>query len=438
MSQVWVRRELKLARYKTRSIFKKYINTDTFLGLYMKKMSSGETPAIYDFWSAMWILGTVLGREIVVPRPHAPVYMNWYIIIVANSGITRKSTAVNAAKSMLNLYRERFNPPICLLDGKSSPEAFEREMSEVSDAFGSAWMALNSSELTRFLGKEQYMMKMPALLVDMYDMPISMQFTTVARGKAFAIKPYITFFSASTPRWLNMTVNPTVIEGGFTSRTIFVKAEKRKKKIPWPEEGNNNDDDILDALHKVVTLAQQVKSIKMTDGAMKKFSLWYQEKEESVAQYSSSFESREDSHVLRLAACLAINNGEYQIDNVSIMQAIRIIRTAKDTGSYLFEGGTRPEDTQIGINKLVQTLITAGSIGVKTCDIYRTVKQYMDGKSMHYILNIMLELKMVTRRREFSGMKGRGLKPVIWTMTPMLTNFGKRARLIDKIEGLID
>jgi len=404
----------------------------------MKKMSSGETPAIYDFWAAMWLLGTVLGREIVVPRPHAPVYMNWYIIIVANSGITRKSTAVNAAKSMLNLYRKKFDPPICLLDGKSSPEAFEREMSRASDTSGSAWMALNSSELTRFLGKEQYMMKMPALLVDMYDMPLSMQFTTISRGILFAIKPYITFFSASTPRWLNMTVNPTVIEGGFTSRTIFVKAERRKKKIPWPEEGDTNDDDIINELHKVVITAQQVKEIKMTEGAMKKFSIWYREKEESVAQYSSSFESREDAHVLRLAACLAVNNGEYQIDNVSIMQSIRIIRTAKDTGSYLFEGGARPEDTQIGINKLIQTLITAGSIGVKTTDLYTDVKQYIDGKSMHYILTIMLELNMVTRRREFSGMKGRGFKPVIWTMTSALTNFGKRSRLIDKLEGLID
>lgn len=428
-----------MGRYKSKHVFRKYINNDTFLGKFMLRMSTSETPVAYDFWAAMWTLGSALGRGVVVPRPHAPVYMNWYVIIVANSGITRKSTAVNAAKSILEEYQDKYTPPMSIVDGKSSPEAFEQQMTDMSKEYGHAWISVNASELARFLGKEQYTMRMPSLLVDMYDMPKSIELNTLARGRHKVKLPFISFFSASTPRWLNKAVNPTVVEGGFTSRTIFIKAEKRKNKIPWPEEGTSIADDaeIVDTLAHIVKTAQDLGEIKLTEGAMDLFSQWYRRKPESITPYQSSFESREDAHVLRLAACLAINNEQYQIDNMCIRQAIKIIAAAKSTGSYLFEGNVRPEDTQIGVSKLIQTIVTAGNIGVKTSDIYRQIAPYMNGQTMHYLLQIMLELDMVTKYAEKNTRK-RGKNAVIWTMTNHITDLRKREKLNDYVEGIID
>ena len=431
--------QIQMTRYKSKHVFKKYMDTDTFIGKFMLMMSSSETPVAYDFWAAIWVLGTALGRQVVVPRPHAPIFMNWYVIIVANSGITRKSTAVNAAKNILQRYQHKYSAPIHVVDGKNSPEAFEDQMVKMSDEYGYARMAVVASELARFLGKEQYMMKMPTLLVDMYDMPRTMEVNTLARGRGVIKTPFVSFFSASTPRWLNKTVNPTVIEGGFTSRTIFIKAEKRKKKVPWPEETADlvTEDEIVTHLRKIVEVAQDLKEIKLTEGAMEMFGKWYRSKPESITPFQSSFESREDAHVLRLAACLAINNEQYMIDNMCIRQAIKIINAAKSTGAYLFEGNVRPEDTQIGVSKLIQTIVTAGNIGVKTSDIYRQVSAYMNGQTMNYLLQIMLELEMVTKLVEKNTRK-RGRNAAIWTMTTRITDFNLRQKLSDYVESIID
>ena len=69
------------------------VKPNTFIGKYMSYMSGLETPSSYDFWTAVWLTSLALGRGLVVSRPRIPVHMNWYIILCAEGGLTRKSTA---------------------------------------------------------------------------------------------------------------------------------------------------------------------------------------------------------------------------------------------------------------------------------------------------------------------------------------------------------
>ena len=62
----------------------------------MDYMSYVETAESYDFWCAVWAIGDACGRRVYVDRPNIPVYLNWYIILAAESGSTRKSTAITS------------------------------------------------------------------------------------------------------------------------------------------------------------------------------------------------------------------------------------------------------------------------------------------------------------------------------------------------------
>jgi len=73
-----------------------------------------ETAQAYDFWCALWAIGVGVTRDVYVDRPNAAVYLNWYIILAADSGITRKSTAINSISNLVKgttpLHKEKTSP----------------------------------------------------------------------------------------------------------------------------------------------------------------------------------------------------------------------------------------------------------------------------------------------------------------------------------------
>ena len=74
----------------------------TFIHDYMAAQKGLETATAYDFWCAVWVLSSTLGRSVYVDRPRIPVYLNWYVLLVAETGVTRKSTAVVRARKLLS------------------------------------------------------------------------------------------------------------------------------------------------------------------------------------------------------------------------------------------------------------------------------------------------------------------------------------------------
>ena len=95
--------------------YKKLVPKDSFIGQYMEYMSVVETAESYDFWCALWAIGVGCGRTVFVDRPNSPVFLNWYIILAAESGTTRKSTAINSIRKIVN----ETHP---IITGKTSPE----------------------------------------------------------------------------------------------------------------------------------------------------------------------------------------------------------------------------------------------------------------------------------------------------------------------------
>jgi hypothetical protein len=311
--------------------------------------------------------------------------MNWYVMLCANSGITRKSTSVRIARDTVsNVLGVE-----ALVEGRSTPEhLFDRLVDRPH-------MAIAVSELVTFLGRESYVIELPAFLTDLYDCPKQRSGGTVTRGQRMIENAYVTFISASTPSWLISAVNPTVVEGGFTSRCLFIYDEKPKQRVAWPVDMHTMAR-VGDLLQHTVARAQEVQTIELLPAAMRRFQTWYKSRDlVTDLPFLASFLSREDGHVLRMAACLAINDDTLAIDVRHIVAAIKIIAHAKAGALQIFSArGTTVRLAQ-GIEKISRLLIEAGGLGIAHTPLYAGVRNYMSATDFKIALEYMIELGMV-------------------------------------------
>lgn len=391
--------------------FNKIAPPGTFIHQYMESAADRETSAAYDFWSACWVLGTLCGRDVHVPRPHAPVYMNWYIMLVAESGVTRKSTAVRQARDIVSHVLGVDN----MIEGKSSPEYVFQHLTAHPHT------AIAVSELVTFLGKESYAVDLPALLTDLYDCPKEKRGGTVTRGEQIIRDAFVTFITASTPSWLRTSVNPTVVEGGFTSRCLFVHDEKPKKKVAWPSEHVTDVTDLAKMVEGVASSAQYVKRIEMMPSGMQRFERWYKSRDtSSVVPFVASFNSREDAHVLRMAATLAINDGTLAITKTHVNHAIKLIQSVKHGAVAVFQDTGNSIKIAQGIDRIVQRLIEAGPAGVPHTQLYASVRYYMQASEFKIVIQTMHELGMILHMIEQRS--GGGPRGARYARTNMLTS----------------
>lgn len=389
--------------------YAKIVPPKSFLGAYIDYMDALETPQCYDFFTGVWLLSLAAGRRIYVDRPRAPVYLNFYAILVAEAGLTRKSTAVRAATDIARSLLD--DDVIGLVETKTTPEALEFMLSKRTEEHGCGQVAISVSELATFLGSEKYNLNMPALLTDLYDAPRSRTGGgTLSRGSYSTRDVFVSFLSASTPSWLRRAVNPDVIEGGFTSRCLFIQSEEPKRRVPWPESQDTfveKRESLLSTLRSMRTTAQQHSTITISDGALRKFASWYKTRSVLLDPFTSSFQAREDHHILRLAAFLCINDQTWEIQVTHITNAIKVITEIRESASKLFAGTGATTSVVMAIERLREHLIAGGDDGVQRSVLYLAVRNKIDALTFEAILDIMNELHMIQRFVLATQRKGR-------------------------------
>tara|TARA_R110002153_G_scaffold31154_2_gene95061 strand:- start:551 stop:1792 length:1242 start_codon:yes stop_codon:yes gene_type:complete len=405
--------------------YKKFIPPDTFISEYMQYMSYVETAESYDFWCALWAIGTGVGRDVYVDRPNSPVYHNWYIILAAEAGTTRKSTAISSILSVIEGTDS-------ILTGKTSPESLELYLHDRCREGGTAKAHFAVSELVTILGREGYMSTMPGLLTDLYDcQKLRTSPGTLQMGELVQRDVYVTFLSASTPSWLVTAINPSVIEGGFTSRVIFVVDDNRKRSIAWPtKREDDHRGKVHESFNETIQAARDVSRIGISEGGLKRFTSWYNTRASHTDPFQSGFEAREDDHLLRIASCLAINDGTREIQSKHIGYGSKIINEAKNRANSLFGGDFSYRAKLVGgIEKVRDHLISADSDGIKHHELHNKVQRQLDASEFKMLMNIMHECGMVQVFKVKSG-KSTG---TFYRATKAIEKFGVSSEVLSSL-----
>lgn len=401
------------------SIYTTVAKKGTFLHTYMQHVSMLETPLSYDFWCGMWLLSSMIGRRTFIARPAAPVWLNTYIVLCAEAGSTRKSTAISKA---VKIYRAAgLGKHSALITSKVTPEGVTELLELATIEKQQSWMNVAISELVVFFGRERYSMGLPGLMTDLYDCPTNYEGMTASRGMRIMRNVYVTFIAASTPSWLATAINPNVIEGGFTSRCLFIIEEKPKRRVAWPEAFDESDvqQQCVDQLLQLSSDIDKYASdgISITPAARKRFVSWYENRKMNVGDpFVSSFEAREDHHILRLAALLACNDRAFVIDVHHIRSATNIILAHKASAAELFGSQRFERRIMQGIEKIKEHLASGGVTGLTQAEISYKLRNILKSTEITFILTVMQELFMV---QQFE-LPSKGRHATIWRGTTKL------------------
>lgn len=391
--------------------YRRLVPHDSFIGRYLQYMSSQETAYAFDFWSSLWCISSVCGRSIYVDRPRAPIFLNMFVILVGESGIARKTTTVSTAAKLVRPILADHS--IGFMDAKVTPEKLEAILGERSDELGRAELCIACPELAVMLGTESYIATMPVLLTDLYDCPnFRAGGGTITRGGTLQQNVWINFLSASTPVWLLKTINPNVVEGGFTSRAYFIVSNDPKRKIAWPED---NDPDLFkDLQDDLRIIANEVRTrgpIIVTSEAMERFTNWYRERPHSLDAFKQTFEAREDAHVLRISALMSINDGTYQIRRGHTNIAIELMRQMKETSGKIFDTAELRSKFATAFDMLRAQLISAGYDPVLRSQLFNKVRYHINYQEFNILLEVLHEVRAIQRFEMRTGERGR---PAEW------------------------
>jgi hypothetical protein len=352
-----------------------------------------------------------------------------YLILVGDSGIPRKTTSVNMA---LGLIRDLYagDDTLGIIDAKLTSEHLDHIIHERSKLHGSGQVAIGVPELAVFMGSEAYLVNMPATLTDLYDCPASRQGGTISRGLSEQRDVWVSLISGSTPIWLLKTVNPKVVEGGFSSRCMFVVSNEPKQSIPWPMEEDNANarDDLVDTLHYTRRRATECDPIRIIDSALGLFSEWYATRDHSTDPFKQSFEAREDSHVLRIAALLGINDDSWEIQHKHVALAIKLIDAIKMSSGAMFEYGISRSKYAAAFDVIRSLLISKGMDPIPRHILQRKCRYWIHSSELSVLMECMHEFKVVQR---FQSMPDRGRPTEYFRGTEKLLDRGIGEKILD-------
>lgn len=252
---------------------------DGWLDNYLKYTEHTESPTSYHTWCGLSVIAGALQRRIYLRWGLGQViYPNLYVVLIGQSGKTRKGVAIGIAKDFLKSI-----PGITVTPESSSGRqamilAMKRAATNFMDPtdnkikFHCAVTSF-SEELSVFLGQGD--IAYLASLTDWYDSKDDWEYETVGRGKDSLQGLCLNLCGGTAPDWIQSMIPQEALGGGFTSRIIFVVAEKKKQIVPE----YNMDDAAIELGKKLQRDLERIGNlkgeIKFTDAGKELYKNWY-------------------------------------------------------------------------------------------------------------------------------------------------------------------
>lgn len=210
-------------------------NFKDWLTAFCDYASFGEAPRRMYFWVGVSAVAGALRRRVWIDQAYFRWYPNFYVILVAPPGIVSKSTTAGIS---MNLLRQvagiKFGPDVVTWQALIGAFAEVREEFKFGDEYyPMCAMTIESSEFGNLLNPQDK--DMVDLLVTLWDGKQG-AFTKVTKmsGNDSVINPWINIVACTTPAWIAGNFPDYMIGGGFTSRCIFVYADKKEKYVAYP------------------------------------------------------------------------------------------------------------------------------------------------------------------------------------------------------------
>ena len=301
-----------------------------WLRAYCDYASYSEAPRHMHFWSGASALASTLQRRVWVDMGYFKWHCNMYIILVAPPGIVSKSTTSNTAMSLARgITSVRFGPDAVTWPALVQSFAEAAETFPLGDMlYPQCALTLEASELGNLIDPQNR--ELIDLFVSLWDSKTgAFEKKTKSSGNDKVENPWINLIACTTPGWIAANFPESVISGGFTSRCLFIYADKKEKLVAYP--GRHTPANIEETRLKLIDdLGHIATSItgeyKLTEEAFLWGERWYVvhnrappealKNDERFATYLA----RKQTHIHKLAMILAASRRDDLIIDVEDLE----------------------------------------------------------------------------------------------------------------------
>lgn len=328
-----------------------------WLTAYVEHTSKSEAPELFHFWTGVSCIAACLRRRVWIDERIFQWSPNFYIIFVAPPGVATKSTTIDLGQHMLNEVlgkddtRVKIGPNSLTWQAltvhlERSLEVFEHSSSP-SGIYQLCPLTINISELGTFLKpKDTDFMD---FLTDMWDGKLRATPWTHATktvGDTSIINPWLNIIGCTTPGWMRQNFPSYMIEGGLTSRTIFLYADRKRRLVSYPSQVING----LDFMTKRARLIEDLNEVasiigpyELTQEARQFGHKWYVEHwtnrpRDLISDRYAGYLARKQTHIHKMAMVLAASQrNELLITKADIETAVRIITSLEQDMKRVFD-----------------------------------------------------------------------------------------------------
>lgn len=305
-------------------------NFADWVGQYVEYTSYLEAPTSFHIWTAIGTIAGALRGKCFIDMHYFRWKPNFFVVFVAPPGVVSKSTTLGLGMELLRgVEGVIFGPESATWQAMT--EAFIESELPVPE-IGSSMSALTivASELGTFFDPKNR--EMIDVLNDLWDgRNVPWKRRTKGEGATEIHNPWLNFLGCTTPAWIKENFPQYAIGGGFTSRTVFVWGEHKRRLIAYPtlevaaagEEFKKMKPHLVNDLKQIAKLAGQYH---LTDAAMQWGEAWYEqhwtvESPDVDRDIHGGYVARKQTHIHKVAMVLAASQGDTLVIDVDHLQA---------------------------------------------------------------------------------------------------------------------
>lgn len=370
---------------------------------YLEYTANSEPPTIYHHWGALAIIAGALQRKVHLKMGFEKIYPNMYVILVGHSGRTRKGVALEIAYKML-----RTLSTVSVAPESSSREAIILAMKRAMQNFDEpatgnivvhCSLTAFPEELAVLLGQGD--IKLLANLTDWYNSKDEWSYETVGRGRDALQGVCLNLFGATAPDWIQSMLPQEAVGGGFTSRVIFVVAERKRATVA---EHNQTNEELLlqEMLAKDLEQIHQLKGgFAFTQEGRQLYNTWYEEQDKALNEGKPAVEDRRfagycerrATHLRKLMMLMSASRGDsMEITQEDFQRSLSLLKMTEAKMHKTFGGlGTAPHSD---IGEKVMTYIR--TLGITTRSQLLTKFYHdVDAGTLAELEQLMEQMKVV-------------------------------------------
>lgn len=346
-------------------------NYKDWLQAYLHYARFTEAPTHMHFWAGVSAVAGALRRKVWIDMAYFKWYPNFYICLVAPPGIVSKSTTAGIA---MNLLRKvpgvHFGPDVVTWP------ALVQAFAEVTETFElnaehhvMSALTLESSEFGNLLNPQDK--EMVDLLVSLWDgKQGSFKKATKHSGSDEIQNPWINLIACTTPSWIAGNFPEYMIGGGFTSRTIFVYADKKARYVAYP--GRQVDKDMAETEAKLIADLEHISmnlagEYKLTEASLEWGEAWYkrhygQRPVNLDMDRFGGYIARKQTHIHKLAMVLAASESNELLIHPQHLEVADTMVTDLEPDMQFVFNKVGQSDQTLYIHKLVEFVHEKGSV----------------------------------------------------------------------------